>query len=192
MKPLIFATNNAHKVEEIKSVIPTSFQIQSLKEAGIGIDIAEPYNTIEENAREKARVIYSMTGKNCFAEDTGLFISALNGEPGVRSARYAGENKSDEANVMKVLEKLSNIENREAYFKTVICAILDGEYCFFEGKCEGRIARERSGDKGFGYDPIFIPKNSSITFAEMDLNEKNKYSHRQKAMNKFIQFLEEK
>lgn len=189
MKPLIFASNNQHKVDEIRSVLPSHFAIKSLKEAGIGIDIAEPYDKIEENAHEKARVIYKMTGTDCFAEDTGLFIDALNGEPGVRSARYAGEEKSDKANVDKVLSKMGTSKNRKAFFKTVICAIINGENHFFEGICTGEIAWHRSGDEGFGYDPIFRPEGSLKTFAEMKMDEKNKYSHRQKAMNQFIDYL---
>ena len=186
---LIFATNNQHKADEVQSIVPASIKIITLKEAGINIDIPEPYDTLEENAAEKGRKIYSYTGKNCFGEDTGLEVTALNGEPGVYSARYAGENKSSENNIDKLLHKLQPHQDRSAQFRTVIFLILGNKEYFFEGICKGTIAFERKGKEGFGYDPVFIPNNSNKTFAEMTLNEKNRYSHRKKAMDKLVTFL---
>src|SRR5687768_17101358 len=186
---LIFATNNQHKADEVQSILPASIKIITLKEAGINIDIPEPYDTLEENAAEKGRKIYSYTGKNCFGEDTGLEVTALNGEPGIYSARYAGENKSSENNIDKLLHKLQPRQDRSAQFRTVIFLILGNQEYFFEGICKGTIAFERKGKEGFGYDPVFIPNNSNKTFAEMTLNEKNRYSHRKKAMDKLVTFL---
>ena len=189
MKQLIFATNNAHKVEEVKSILNNSFRVHSLKESNINIDIPEPFDTIVENACEKARVIYSYTGKDCFAEDTGLEVNALNGDPGVRSARYAGENISFEKNIDLLLQNLINIEDRKCRFKTIICLIIKGEEYTFEGICNGNIIHERRGKSGFGYDAVFVPEGSNYTFAEMDMDEKNRFSHRKKAMDQLIEFL---
>lgn len=189
MENLIFATNNQHKVNEVRAVLGNKFNIQPLKEAGIYIDIPEPHHTLEENAAEKSKTIFKLTGKNCFSEDTGLEVEALNGEPGVKSARYAGENRSFDANIDKLLENLREVDNKAAHFRTVISLILDGKEYYFEGICNGRIISEKKGDNGFGYDPVFIPDGSNLTFAEMDMEEKNKYSHRKKAMEKLISFL---
>lgn len=189
MKPLIFATNNANKVTEVKSILQGNFKIISLAEAGIEIDIPEPFNNLEENASEKARVIYTVSGEDCFAEDTGLEVDALNGEPGVRSARYAGEEKSSANNIDKLLLNLKDSKNRSAQFKTVICIIINGKRNIFDGICKGIIIAERRGNSGFGYDPVFIPDGAKKTFAEMNLDEKNLFSHRKKAMNKLINFL---
>lgn len=189
MKTLIFATNNAHKVTEIKSMLDSRFRVLSLKEAGINIDIPEPHPSLEENAREKARVINSLTGGDCFSEDTGLEVNSLNGEPGVKSARYAGENRSFENNIDKLLVKLAHQANRAAQFRTVICLIRKGKENLFEGVCKGTIIAERKGSGGFGYDAVFIPKGADKTFAEMSLEEKNLFSHRRKAMDKLISFL---
>lgn len=189
MKPLIFATNNAHKVEEVKSILNDSFRVYSLKESNIDIDIPEPFDTILENACEKARVIYSCTAKDCFAEDTGLEVYALNGDPGVRSARYAGENISFEKNIDLLLNNLTNIEERKCHFKTIICLIIKGEEYTFEGICKGAIIHKRRGNNGFGYDAVFVPDGSNYTFAEMDMDEKNRFSHRKKAMDQLIEFL---
>lgn len=188
---LIFATNNANKVKEVQAVLPASLQVQTLKEAGIDIDIPEPHDTLEANALEKARVIHQMTGKDCFSEDTGLEVAALNGEPGVRSARYAGEVKSDAANMTLLLHKLEGSENRQARFRTVIALILDGKEHLFEGICEGRIIAAPKGSEGFGYDPIFVPNGSENTFAEMGMAEKNKFSHRKKAVAQLVTFLKQ-
>ena len=189
MQPIIFATNNLNKVNEIRAVLKDSFHITSLKEAGIDIDIPEPYDTLEENAREKSNTIYTLTGKNCFSEDSGLEVAALNNEPGVRSARYAGNEADFKKNTEKLLQNLKSVSNRLAQFRTVISLMLDGkEYCF-EGICKGSITEKETGTNGFGYDPVFIPEGSKKTFAEMNMEEKNKYSHRKKATAKFAAFL---
>jgi len=189
MNTIIFATNNDHKVIEVRGILKEKFRILSLKEAGIEIDIPEPYDSIEENACEKARVIHRLTGKSCFGEDTGLEVDVLNGEPGVKSARYAGEERSFEKNIDKLLGKLENKENRKAQFRTVVCLIGNGKQKIFEGICKGTIIAQRRGDSGFGYDPVFIPDGSSKTFAEMSLEEKNRFSHRKKAIQKLTSFL---
>ena len=186
---LIFATNNRHKAEEVQSIVPTSIKITTLKQAGINVDIPEPYNTLEENAAEKGRKIYSYTGKNCFGEDTGLEVTALHGEPGVYSARYAGENKSSEKNMEKLLLNLKPYKDRSAQFRTVIFLILENKEYFFEGICKGTIAFEPKGNQGFGYDPVFVPDDSTKTFAEMTLKEKNNHSHRKKAITELVTFL---
>ncbi|HEV7331611.1 MAG TPA: RdgB/HAM1 family non-canonical purine NTP pyrophosphatase [Flavisolibacter sp.] len=186
---LIFATNNQHKADEIKAVLPPHFQILTLKEAGIEIDIPEPHPTLLENAREKASTIFRLKSTNCFSEDTGLEVFSLNGEPGVRSARYAGEDKSFQQNIEKLLHNLQNKEDRTAQFRTVICLILGGEEYFFEGVCKGRILAEQKGKEGFGYDPVFVPDGADRTFAEMSLPEKNRYSHRSKAVSQLVLFL---
>ncbi len=191
MQNLIFATNNANKVNEVRKVLGGRFQISTLKEAGINIDIPEPHSTLEENAFEKAQTIYNLTGTNCFSEDTGLEVQALNGEPGVKSARYAGEPASDKANIEKLLQNLAGKEKRDAQFRTVICLILNREKYFFEGICKGHIASEIAGSDGFGYDPVFIPDGDVRRFAEMTMEEKNTFSHRKKAMEKLIRFLEQ-
>jgi len=186
---LIFATNNQHKVDEIRSIITDKFQIVTLKEAGIDIDIPEPHPTLEENASEKSKVIYALTGINCFSEDTGLEVYALNGEPGVKSARYAGEDRSFDANIDKLLSNLAAKADRSARFRAVISLLIDGHETLFEGVCEGRITMERHGNKGFGYDPVFIPDGSDRSFAEMSMEEKTKYSHRARAVEKLVAFL---
>jgi XTP/dITP diphosphohydrolase len=189
MKKLIFATNNQNKVEEIHSLIDDLFDVVSLKEAGITIDIPEPHDSLEANATEKAQTIFKLTNENCFSEDTGLEVEALNGEPGVRSARYAGEGKNFSDNLNKLLDEMGGIENRKARFRTVISLILNSVEHQFQGVCEGSITTEPKGEKGFGYDPIFIPDGSDKTFAEMSLEEKNKFSHRKKATAQLLAFL---
>jgi XTP/dITP diphosphohydrolase len=189
MDTLIFATNNQHKVEEVRAVLGRVFNIVTLKEAGIDIDIPEPHDTLEANATEKSKTIFKLTNKNCFSEDTGLEVEALNGEPGVRSARYAGDDRSFDDNIEKLLTNLKYADNKAARFRTVISLILDGKEYFFEGICPGMIVSERKGNNGFGYDPVFVPVGSKKTFAEMDMAEKNKFSHRKKAMEKLINFL---
>jgi XTP/dITP diphosphohydrolase len=186
---LIFASNNQHKVDEIRAALHESYEICTLKEAGINIDIPEPHHTLEENAIEKSSVIHQLTKANCFSEDTGLEVEALNGAPGVKSARYAGEDRSFDANIDKLLIELGNYTNRNAQFRTVISLVLDNNQYLFEGICQGQILQERQGDKGFGYDPVFIPSGASKSFAEMSIEEKNKYSHRKKALDKLIDFL---
>jgi len=189
MDTLIFATNNQNKVDEIRLVLGNNFNIVTLKEAGIDIDIPEPHDTLEANAAEKSGVIHQLTHKNCFSEDTGLEVEALNGEPGVKSARYAGEGRSFENNIEKLLQKLANQNNRKARFKTVISLILNEKEYFFEGICPGTITNEKIGRNGFGYDSVFIPDGSTRTFAEMGMTEKSEFSHRKKAMEKLIIFL---
>lgn len=186
---LIFATNNANKVSEIKTVLGNLFDVISLKDAGINIDIPEPYDTLEENAGTKSKTIFELTGKNCFSEDTGLLVDALNGEPGVKSARYAGDNANNKENIEKLLLNLGDNENRKAHFRTIISLIINGKETQFEGICEGQILTTPIGEKGFGYDAIFIPDGSTKSFAEMETEEKNKYSHRKKAVAKLVAFL---
>lgn len=186
---LIFATNNDHKVKEIRNALGQAFHIISLKEAGIDKEIPEPHNTLEANANEKSRVIYEMTGKNCFSEDTGLEVEALNGAPGVRSARYAGEHASFTDNVEKLLLQMHGKENRSARFRTVISLIIDGEEKQFEGICNGTITKNAAGDHGFGYDPVFIAEGANKTFAQMTLEEKKEFSHRAKAVQKLVLYL---
>ena len=189
MNTLIFATNNENKVAEIRSLLNENFKIISLLEAGIDIDIPEPFDTLEENAREKSEIIYKLTKTNCFAEDTGLEVKVLNNEPGVKSARYAGEERNFDMNVTKLLDKLKNNTDRVARFRTVICVTLNGKHNIFDGECKGDIITERRGSGGFGYDCIFVPEGASKTFAEMSLPEKNIYSHRKKATQKLISYL---
>ncbi len=186
---LIFATNNQNKVAEIKSALTKGLEIITFKEAGIDIDIPEPHNTLEENAREKATVIHNLTNQNCFSEDTGLEVAALNGEPGVRSARYAGEPSDGKKNIALLLKNMQQINERSAQFKTVISLILNNTEYQFTGICTGKIIREEIGEMGFGYDAIFVPDGNTKTFAEMMMEEKNKYSHRKKALAKLIDFL---
>lgn len=189
METLIFATNNQHKVDEIRQVLGKRFDIITLKEAGIDIDIPEPHDTLEANAIEKATTIYNLTGKNCFSEDTGLEVMELNGEPGVNSARYAGNSRSFEDNIDKLLQNLAGIQKRKARFRTIISLILDKKEMLFEGICEGEIITEKRGQNGFGYDPVFVPSGGKLTFAEMNTIEKNTFSHRKKALEKLILFL---
>ncbi len=189
MNTLIFATNNKHKIDEIRTVIGSTFNIITLTEAGINIDIPEPHDTIEENADEKSTFIYNLTKKDCFGEDTGLEVEVLNGEPGVKSARYAGEGRSSLDNIHKLLQKLDGLSNRNAQFKTIISVIINGKQTQFEGICKGKIIEELRGTDGFGYDPIFIPDGGNKTFAEMTMQEKNVFSHRRKATDKLIEFL---
>ncbi len=189
MYTLIFATNNANKIAEIQSLVGPDFSIIDMKSAGIHIDIPEPHHTLNENALEKAQTIFNITKTNCFSEDTGLEIEALNGAPGVKSARYAGEDRNFQANIDKVLDQLKNVENRKAQFRTVICLIWEGQTYYFEGICKGHISISMQGEKGFGYDPIFVPEGSKKSFAEMNMEEKNRFSHRQKAVSQLFEFL---
>jgi len=186
---LIFATNNQHKVDEIRTVLKNSFSIITLKEAGIDIDIPEPHDTLEANATEKAQTIHQLTGKDCFSEDTGLEVAVLNGEPGVKSARYAGEGRDFQQNIDKLLINLKDKPNRKARFRTIISLIMDKQEYVFEGICEGRIVDDQQGNKGFGYDPVFMPDGADKTFAEMTMEEKNAFSHRRKATDQLIAFL---
>jgi XTP/dITP diphosphohydrolase len=186
---LIFATNNQHKAAEIRAVLPSSFSLLTLKEAGIDIDIPEPYDTLEQNAATKAQTILGLTGLDCFSEDTGLEVAALRGEPGVRSARYAGEPADPAKNTEKLLQNLKGVPDRQARFRTVICLLLKGKEHYFEGVCEGAITEVPSGGGGFGYDPVFIPNGAAITFAQMTIAQKSSFSHRAKAVNSLVSFL---
>ncbi len=192
MYQLIFATNNNNKIAEIQSLVGPDFNIIDMKSAGIDMDIPEPHDTLNENAFEKANTIFKITATNCFSEDTGLEIEALNGAPGVKSARYAGEDRNFQANIDKVLNELNNIENRAAQFRTVICLIWENQTYYFEGICKGHISTTMQGEKGFGYDPIFIPEGAEKSFAQMSMEEKNKFSHRQKAVTRLFEFLRTK
>ncbi len=186
---LIFATSNQHKLQEVKSVAAADLEIVSLKDIGFVGELPETHETIEENSLEKAEYLSKKYNTACFAEDTGLIIDSINGEPGVYSARYAGENASFEDNVNKVLSKMEGLEDRTARFKTVITYYSQGNYVQFTGITEGQITRERMGNSGFGYDPIFIPSGSAKTYAEMTLDEKNAFSHRKKSFDLFANHL---
>jgi XTP/dITP diphosphohydrolase len=187
---LVFATNNKHKLTELQALLGDKIKLLSLKDIACFEDIPEEQPTLEGNANQKSAYVFEKFGYDCFADDTGLEIDALNGEPGVYSARYAGEEKSADANMEKVLEKLEKINNRSARFRTVISLIIKGEEVQFEGIVEGEIIKNGRGGSGFGYDPIFQPKGYNVTFAEMDLNEKNKISHRGRAVQKLIKHLQ--
>jgi XTP/dITP diphosphohydrolase len=186
---IIFATNNKHKLEEIRQALGSQYQIVGLQDIGITEDIPETQKTIEGNAVQKALFIYKKYKINCFADDTGLEVDALNGRPGVLSARYAGKGCSYDDNVNKLLLELKCFKNRKARFRTVIALIEEGEIKTFHGIVEGVIAEKKSGEKGFGYDPVFIPEGHNQSFAEMKLDEKNKISHRVKALQKLISFI---
>lgn len=186
---LIFATNNQHKIQEIQPLVGNDFELVTLKDVGFDADIPEPFDTLEENASHKSKTIYKATGLNCFSEDTGLEVQALNGEPGVKSARYGGEEKSFDKNIDKLLKKLSSATEKSARFRTVVSLIINGDEIQFEGICNGRITDTRKGKEGFGYDPVFIPEGAEKTFGEMSMEEKNKYSHRKKAVNKLVNYL---
>lgn len=189
MRKLVFATNNAHKLEEIQALLGDEFQLLGLKDIGCHEEIPEERPTLEGNARQKAFYVFEKYGYSCFADDTGLEVEALDGAPGVYSARYAGEEKNSEANMDKVLDKLAKINNRKARFRTVISLVIRGEEKQFEGIVEGEITREKNGKSGFGYDPVFLPSGFRKTFAEMSLGEKNKISHRGRAVEKLVRHL---
>jgi len=186
---IIFATNNKNKVEEIKHLSHQKFQIFTLQEIGIDIDIPEPHDTLEANATEKSSTIYKLTNEAVFSEDTGLEVHALGGAPGVKSARYAGEGRNMQDNIDKLLQELKDKPTRAAQFRTVVSLIIGGKEYQFEGICKGHITNEMDGTNGFGYDPVFIPEGSNTTFANMDITEKNKFSHRKKAVQQLIDFL---
>ncbi|OFX59867.1 MAG: non-canonical purine NTP pyrophosphatase, RdgB/HAM1 family [Bacteroidetes bacterium GWA2_30_7] len=187
---LLFATQNSHKLFEIKHLIPSNIELIDLKSINFSEEIPEDFDTLEQNASQKSWFIFNKTGINCFADDTGLEIEALGGKPGVLSARYAGEVKSSTDNVKKVLSELKNISNRNCRFRTIISLIIDSKEQLFEGVVNGKIISKPTGYEGFGYDPIFIPDGFLQTFAEMPISEKNKISHRALAFNKLKTFLE--
>nr|WP_315440554.1 non-canonical purine NTP diphosphatase [uncultured Prevotella sp.] len=187
---IVFATNNKHKLEEIKDILGKDFEIVSLAEIGCHEDIPETGLTLEENARQKSTYIVEHYNHDCFADDTGLEVDALNGEPGVYSARYAeGTDHDSEANMRKLLSKMSNVKDRTARFRTVISLIINGVEHQFEGRVEGRIATEKHGKEGFGYDPIFIPEGYDKSFAELGEEVKNQISHRARAVKKLAEYL---
>ena len=187
---IVFATNNKHKLEEIKDILGKDFEIVSLAEIGCHEDIPETGLTLEENARQKSTYIVEHYNHDCFADDTGLEVDSLNGEPGVHSARYAeGTDHDSEANMRKLLSKMSNVKERTARFRTVISLIINGVEHQFEGRVEGRIATEKHGKEGFGYDPIFIPKGYDKSFAELGEEVKNQISHRARAVKKLAEYL---
>lgn len=186
---ILFASQNVNKVKEISKLLPAHIEIIGLKDIGFTEDIPETADTLEGNAIMKAQHLAKQLNYPIFADDTGLEIDALNGEPGVYSARYAGEDKNAEKNMDLVLEKLKGETNRNAQFRTVISLEMNGENICFEGKVEGQICEERSGNEGFGYDPIFKPNGYGVTFAEMSLDDKNKISHRGRAVSKFVEYL---
>ena len=187
---IVFATNNKHKLEEIKDILGKDFEIVSLAEIGCHEDIPETGLTLEENARQKSTYIVEHYNHDCFADDTGLEVDSLNGEPGVHSARYAeGTDHDSEANMRKLLSKMSNVKDRTARFRTVISLIINGVEHQFEGRVEGRIATEKHGKEGFGYDPIFIPEGYYKSFAELGEEVKNQISHRARAVKKLAEYL---
>ncbi len=186
---LVFATNNQHKLHELRTMLGSKFELLSLSDIGCTDEIPEEQPTLEGNARQKAQFIFNKYKINCFADDTGLEIESLNGEPGVYSARYAGPDNNAQANMDKVLSNLAKIKNRNARFRTVILLILDGKEYAFEGIVDGTILSEKKGTTGFGYDPIFLPNGFNQTFAEMALSEKNTISHRGRAVKKLTDFL---
>ena len=186
---IVFATNNPNKLKEIQALIPNGIEIVSLKEIGCTEDIPETGDTLEANAFQKAHYIKEYYGYDCFADDTGLEVEALNGAPGVYSARYAGAERSAEANMDKILNELQGKENRTAQFRTAIALILKGEEHLFEGKVEGYISKDKQGNEGFGYDPIFIPENDKRSFAQMSMEEKGAISHRGRSVKKLVTYL---
>ncbi len=188
---LVFATNNLNKLKEVQALLPASIELVSLKDIGCTEDIPETSPTIEGNAIQKAEYVKQHYGYDCFADDTGLEIAAINNEPGVYSARYAGQAKDANANMDKVLSKLEGISAREAQFKTVIALISNGSLHTFTGICNGQITETKQGDRGFGYDPIFLPDGYTETFAQISLDEKNKIGHRGKATQQLINFLKQ-
>ena len=191
-RTIVFATNNAHKLGELRGIAGEEWNVVSLAEIGCHDDIPETADTLEGNALIKARWVKERYGYDCFADDTGLMVDALDGAPGVYSARYAGPGHDSVANMKLLLERMADKDNRNAHFSTVIALVMGGEEHIFEGRVDGIIAREPSGCGGFGYDPVFVPENSSRTFSEMTAEEKNAISHRGRATRKLMEFLARK
>lgn len=192
MREIVFATNNKNKLKEMREIMDGLYHVMSLEEIGCHEEIIEDADTIQGNAKIKADYITNNYHVDCFADDTGLEVEALNGAPGVYSARYAGEHCSYQDNVNKMLNALDGVENRKAVFRTVIALNLEGETYYFEGRCEGQITKEQRGSEGFGYDPIFQPDGFDETFAELGMDVKNSISHRGRATQKLIEFLQKK
>lgn len=188
-REIIFATNNTHKLREVKEILGSDCTLTTLRERGITEDIPEEQPTIEGNALQKARYVYSRTGADCFADDTGLEVEALGGAPGVHSARYATDGHDFEANVRLLLDNLRGAADRRARFRTVIALILSGKEYLFEGVVNGVITEHPSGEEGFGYDPVFVPDGYDLTFAQMPAELKNSISHRGEAVRKFAEFM---
>ncbi len=187
---ILFATNNSHKVREIQSLLPADLRILTLREAGLQEEIPEPFETLEQNAQAKIRYALEHTGiRMGFSEDSGLFVSALGGRPGVHSAHYAGPQRNDADNIQRVLKELEGNSDRAAFFQTTICLHWENQELFFTGICRGTLLATPQGKQGFGYDPIFQPEGADKSFAQMDLTEKNQYSHRQKAVQRLIEHL---
>lgn len=191
MTRLVLASNNAHKIAEINGLLEGAFEVISLKDTGITEEIPEPYDTFEENALAKASYVYERTGLMTFSEDSGLIVPSLDGAPGVFSARYAGEPRSDERNTAKLLQELDGSTDRHAYYQTTICLVGNGEPVYFKGICEGDITTAPSGSGGFGYDPVFIPKGYDQTFGQLPAAVKKAVSHRAKAMALFVDFIKQ-
>lgn len=189
MKEIVFCTHNAHKLQEVKEILRSDIHFLSLDDILFKDEIPEPFDTLEANAYTKANTVRLFCGKNCFAEDSGLFVKALNGAPGVFSARYAGIPVDNLKNIEKLLSNMQGISNREAYFKTVIAYVNDSKVNYMEGICNGKIALSPEGNNGFGYDSVFIPQGFNITFAQMSAEEKNEISHRKKAFVKFKEYI---
>lgn len=189
LRELVFATNNPNKIRELQHLVGSSVKLLSLEYIGCREDIPETAPTLEGNASMKAFHVYRKYAYNCFADDTGLEVDALNGEPGVLSARYAGENKDADANMDKLLRQMKGLKNRKARFRTVISLVVDGMETQFEGIVNGTILEEKRGREGFGYDPVFVPDGHTKTFAEMELDEKNEVSHRARAVQKLVSWL---
>lgn len=186
---LVFATHNLNKLAEVQKMLPNTIELLSLQDIHCNDDIEETATTLEGNAQIKANYITEQYGYNCFADDTGLEVVALQNAPGVYSARYAGEPANAENNIQKLLTELKNISDRKAQFRTAICLNLEGKQFLFEGVCKGEILSQKQGEKGFGYDPVFKPEGSTVSFAEMSSEEKNNISHRGLAIEKLVQFL---
>lgn len=186
---LVFATNNKNKINEINQLIKAELNLLGLRDIGCFEELPETQDTIEGNALQKAKYVFENYGRSCFADDTGLEVSALNGRPGVYSARYAGEGRSAEDNMNKLLDEMKGVRDRSARFKTVIALVMDGKEWLFEGIVEGEILEEKRGEQGFGYDPVFRPKGYDATFAEMDMELKNRISHRGIAVRKLVEHL---
>lgn len=191
MNRIVLASNNAHKIAEINALLDGSFEVISLRDTGITEEIPEPYDTFEENALAKAAYVYERTGLMTFSEDSGLIVPALGGAPGVFSARYAGEPRSDVRNTEKLLQELKGSEDRAAYYQTTICLVGAGEPVYFKGTCEGSIAAEQQGEGGFGYDPVFIPEGYDQTFGQLPAGVKKAVSHRAKAMARFVAYIKQ-
>ena len=189
MRTIVFATGNAHKLAEVQAVLGDDFRLVTAAQAGIAEEIPETGSTLEQNASQKSHYLYERLGIDCFADDTGLEVDALGGAPGVHSARYATDGHDFAANNRLLLKNMDGLSDRRARFRTVISLILDGREYMFEGRVEGRIAEAESGQSGFGYDPLFVPEGSNVSFAEMTAEEKNEISHRGRAVRKLAEFL---